>query len=409
MRRRSNRLLSAQNQLLGDGNGDGARSSPPLMPELDDAESSSLSENSKRRRSVTPSPKVAVKPLFLGTKKARNWDEEEVVVGPASNNCDHDSGGSIALPEGVINLDLPTNRLNCPVRSRAEDENTVFVQSYGEYFYNSLLQSSHHNEISKDDRYLSDEEREELVLLIAGIVTKRGLLQETLHLAVQILDRFFAQNLLDQWGNTYRSRVCVALSCYFAAHKIEERGFPPFIVDMTGGTGLLEYTEQDIDPQEILDMEMRICLALKFRLHKTTPCSFRDRFIQASFVGDGDAWPTIPSNKFISMVDYLLDVSLQSYDLISKSSSAIAASAIYLARKTLDLKDSHGLIWSPTLKHYTTYSANDMEGTVVELHKQQCATNNDIFNRFYKKYRGESKFCVALEAALHPEDLFQKH
>lgn len=149
-------------------------------------------------------------------------------------------------------------------------------------------------------------------------------------------------------------------SCYFAAHKIEEKGFPPFICDMTGGTGLLEYTEQEIEPQEILDMEMRICLALEFRLHKTTPCSFRDRFIQASFIGDGGAWPALPNKKFISMVDYLLDVSLQSYNLISKSSSTVAASAVYLARKTLQVKDSHGQIWSPTLKHYTSYSACDM-------------------------------------------------
>lgn len=118
---------------------------------------------------------------------------------------------SAALPEGVVNLDLPTNRLNCPIRSSPEDENTVFVESYGADFYSGVLESSRYIEISKDDRFLCDSEREELVLLIASIIAKRGLLQETLHLAVQILDRFFAQNLLDQWGNTYRSRVCVAL------------------------------------------------------------------------------------------------------------------------------------------------------------------------------------------------------
>lgn len=56
------------------------------MPDLDDEEESlPRFENSKRsRRSVTPSPKVAVKPLLLGTKKARKWNE--VVVGSASNN-----------------------------------------------------------------------------------------------------------------------------------------------------------------------------------------------------------------------------------------------------------------------------------------------------------------------------------
>lgn len=135
---------------------------------------------SKRRRlAVTPSP-VGFYELEDNLAKCR--------FDPSERRC---------LVEGVCDIDaIPSNRL-LPIRSCAEDDSTVFVRQYGDEFYRSLMEASHY--LTEEERArecdcgLSEEERKMAIHLMAGMTFTRKLSRRTLHLAVQLLTRYFAR------------------------------------------------------------------------------------------------------------------------------------------------------------------------------------------------------------------------
>lgn len=99
------------------------------------------------------------------------------------------------LPIAVLDLDATPTRRLFPVRSRPEDENTLFVQEYGQEFYSSLMNAPHYLFADQAGRNgLSVEERSVVVSMLAGIIIQRKLSSSTLHLAVQLMTRYFALN-----------------------------------------------------------------------------------------------------------------------------------------------------------------------------------------------------------------------
>lgn len=191
------------------------------------------------------------------------------------------------------------------------------------------------------------------------------------------------------------------------AHKIEEVELPPLLKDEIN-VGLLEHNNvtKSLKRQDVLDAETRICGALEFRFHKTTPLSYIDRFIHASAVGNGCLWPSTPNKIFSSLVLYLIDVSLLSKDLVSTHSSLVAAAAVYLARCTLGITCPKGIFWNDTLAYYTSYGVSDLRKPVTTLHKEQCSVNNEQKNKIYRKYCKEENHWVSQKAAPLQEMLF---
>lgn len=221
------------------------------------------------------------------------------------------------------------------------------------------------------------------------------------------------------------------------AHKIEEVELPPLLKDEIN-VGLLEHNNvtKSLKRQDVLDAETRICGALEFRFHKTTPLSYIDRFIHASAVGNGCLWPSTPNKIFSSLVLYLIDVSLLSKDLVSTHSSLVAAAAVYLARCTLGITCPKGIFWNDTLAYYTSYGVSDLRKLffypalvsipqherithtfkclsilhigkpVTTLHKEQCSVNNEQKNKIYRKYCKEENHWVSQKAAPLQEMLF---
>ena len=113
-----------------------------------------------------------------------------------------DAYSRTTLPLNVHDLDAnPTRRL-LPIRSEPEDENTLFIQSYGQDFYSSLMSRDYYIDADKARQNgLRVEERYMVVSLLAGIVIQRNLTDSTLHLAVQLMTRYFAldDSIPDEW------------------------------------------------------------------------------------------------------------------------------------------------------------------------------------------------------------------
>lgn len=158
-------------------------------------------------------------------------------------------------------------------------------------------------------------------------------------------------------------------------------------------------------------MEMSVCAALRFRLWQVTPYQFVYEFLRASHACSNAAClPTSHHHVFRNMVHYLMEIARVPYELANRSPSLITAAAIYLARATLGLRDASAdattnVIWTPTLQHYTGYSADQLKETVNLIHQQHRLAGEASLKQVHAKFGKEKYFKVSLKTALNVEDL----
>ncbi|MBA0567855.1 hypothetical protein Golob_005389 [Gossypium lobatum] len=164
------------------------------------------------------------------------------------------------------------------------------------------------------------------------------LVPDTLYLTVSLIDRFLSHNVIEK-----QRLQLVGVSCMLIASKYEEICAPRveefcFITDNT-------YTSGE-DP----------CIELEF------------------------------------LANYLAELSLVEYNFLKFLPSLIAASAVFLARWTLN-QSVHP--WDPTLEHYTSYKASELKTTVLALEDLQLNTNGCYLNAIHDKYKQQKFKCVA--------------
>ena len=186
--------------------------------------------------------------------------------------------------------------------------------------------------------------------------------------------------------------------------------------------------------RQITEMEKNICTILAFNLHIITPHHFANIFLRASYVsGNASNRPVcsmsyniserglveshVHSNGHLTMhflVDYFLEICLLQYDFVFLQPSKIAASAIYLARATLGIRDAEDPndkfrqgYFSRTLMYYSGYPAKDLEDTVLTLHEKHTKAQNDTLKSVYEKYKRKKYSFVALKPPID-RDLLKK-
>ncbi|KAF5204856.1 Cyclin-a2-1 [Thalictrum thalictroides] len=195
------------------------------------------------------------------------------------------------------------------------------------------------------------------------------LTSDTLYLTVYLIDRFLSQNFIE------RQRLqLLGITCMLIASKYEEICAPRveefcFITDNT-------YTKT-----EVVDMESKVLNYLEFQLSTPTVKTFLRRYLRAAH-----ASYTEPSLELEFLASFLTELTLVEYEFLKALPSLIAASAIFLARWTLD-QSSHP--WNATLEHYTSYKASDLKCTVSALQDLQKNTSGSPLNAIRDKYRQE--------------------
>lgn len=122
----------------------------------------------------------------------------------------------------------------------------------------------------------------------------------------------------------------------------------------------------------------------------------------------------VPSVELEFLANYLAELTLIEYGFLKYLPSLTAASAIFLARWTLDQSDhpwvgflmptrstrrsSHFkffaskangfyLVQNPTLEHYTKYKAPELKNAVLELQDLQLNTKGGMLNAIREKYK----------------------
>lgn len=120
----------------------------------------------------------------------------------------------------------------------------------------------------------------------------------------------------------------------------------------------------------------------------------------------------VPSVELEFMANYLAELTLAEYSFLKFLPSVTAASAVFVARWTLDQSnhpwvctffapwsghlfcnrmqpqnDSGNVLQNPTLEHYTRYKALDLKTTVLLLLDLQMNTSGSTLNAIREKYK----------------------
>ncbi|XP_009325604.1 PREDICTED: G2/mitotic-specific cyclin-B1 [Pygoscelis adeliae] len=205
-------------------------------------------------------------------------------------------------------------------------------------------------------KYLAGQEingnmRAILIDWLVQVQIKFRLQQETLYMAVAIIDRFLQDNAV-----TKKTLQLVGVTAMFIASKYEEM-FPPHIGDFA------YITDNTYTKFQICQMEMKILQALDFDLGRPLPPHFLRR---ASKIAEVDLEQHV-------LAKYLMELSIVDYDMVHFPPSKTAAAASCLALKLLN-----GCEWTPTLQHYMSYAESDLLPVMQHIAKNIILVNEGV-------------------------------
>lgn len=150
-------------------------------------------------------------------------------------------------------------------------------------------------------------------------------------------------------------------------------------------------------------MESQVVKHFSFQIYTPTSKTFLRRFLRAA-----QASHVMPSVEMEFLANYLTELTLIEYECLKFLPSVIAASAVFLAKWTMN-QSSHP--WNPTLEHYTTsyttYKASDLKESVQALQELQLNTKGCPLNSIRMKYKQEKfKSVSAFTSPELPDRLF---
>ncbi|KAM8972244.1 G2/mitotic-specific cyclin-B2-like [Pelodytes ibericus] len=237
----------------------------------------------------------------------------------------------------------------------AEDSsNPQLCSDYVKDVYNYLRQLEVQQSIRPN--YLKGMEVNErmrtiLVDWLIQVHSKFQLLQETLFMAIAIMDRFL------QFQPVSRNKLqLVGVTSLLLASKYEEMYLPEL-------SDFVYITDNTYTKAQIRQMEMMILQGLNFNLGRPIPLHFLRR---ASKCCSADA-------RQHSLAKYLMELTLLDYDMVHFHPSIIAAAALCLTQTILNTGT-----WDANLQFYTGYTKDDLlpvmqhiAKNVVQVHHNQ--------------------------------------
>ncbi|EYU22092.1 hypothetical protein MIMGU_mgv1a022268mg [Erythranthe guttata] len=175
--------------------------------------------------------------------------------------------------------------------------------------------------------------------------------QETLHLAVNCLDRY-----LSSVAGSYDLRApivivavaCMAIACKYVENRVSEFGLKEFV-----RISMNMFTCDDI-----VRTERVVLRQLNYELAGPTAWSFLERYLTVAELGE-------TRGSLGDMASYVVELSLVSYEMLRYLPSMVAASTVFLTRWILFPGDAP---WDAKMEDYTRYQPSDLKECVLELH-----------------------------------------
>ncbi|CAM6037834.1 unnamed protein product [Sphagnum compactum] len=214
-----------------------------------------------------------------------------------------------------------------------------------------------------------------LIDWLVEVAEEYKLVPDTLYYTISYIDRFLSTNVVP------RQRLqLLGVSCMLIAAKYEEICSPQV-------EEFCYITDNTYCREEVLEMERKVLNELNFELTTPTTKSFLRRFIRAAQAGY-----KAPSLSLEFLGNFLAELTLMEYCFLPYLPSLIAASAVFMAKLTLD---SSRHPWDSTLQHYTGYKPSELRECVVGIHEIQCNTKNCTLPAIREKYRQHKFKCVS--------------
>ncbi len=354
---------------------DQKRSGPGAIGGVQKRKVSGTSSSSLKEPTPVDADEPVRKKVHTTEAENRKLDgSKEAIAGPAIAAADF-LETKFEVPDGVKDLD-----------SEDRDDPLMVAEYATEIF--EYLRDLECNAIP-NPQYMSHQDDLEwktrgiLVDWLIEVHTRFHLLPETLFLAVNIIDRFLSEKVVQ-----LDRLQLVGVTAMFIASKYEEV-LSPHVANFR------HVADDGFTEAEILSAERFILSTLKYDLSYPNPMNFLRRISKADNYD-------IQSRTFAK---YLMEISLLDHRFMAFRSSHIAASAMYLSRVILDngpwvrppsLATSdilNGLVWlttrSPplqdeTIAYYSGYTEEEIEPVFILM--IDYLARPGIHEAFFKKY-----------------------
>uniref|UniRef100_A0A5B6YQ56 Putative cyclin-B3-1 isoform X2 n=1 Tax=Davidia involucrata TaxID=16924 RepID=A0A5B6YQ56_DAVIN len=214
-----------------------------------------------------------------------------------------------------------------------------------------------------------------LINWLVEVHLKFDLMQETLYLMVTLLDQYLSLVTIKK-----NEMQLVGLTALLLASKYEDF-WHPRVID------LISISAESYTRDQMLVMEKAILKKLKFRLNSATPYVFMLRFLKAAQ----------SDTKLEHLAFYLIELCLVESEALKFKASLLCASAIYVARCTLQMTPA----WTPLLVKHARYEESqirDCADMILRFHK---AARTAMLKVTYEKY---SRTDYSRAAAIKPLD-----
>ncbi|KAK9029587.1 hypothetical protein V6N11_026699 [Hibiscus sabdariffa] len=197
------------------------------------------------------------------------------------------------------------------------------------------------------------------------------LVPDTLYLTVSLVDRFLSHNFIEKQRLQLLGVTCMLIASNLSALLLRFEGSTKRFAHQewkNSASSLIIPTQEESSGLAGVENGERSSEFLVF----SVICSNHKNISQ------------VPCMELEFLANYLAELSLVEYNFLKFLPSLIAASAVFLARWTLN-QSVHP--WNPTLEHYTSYKATELENTVLALEELQLNTNGCSLSAIRDKYR----------------------
>ena len=210
---------------------------------------------------------------------------------------------------------------------------TSYVQDMYEHFRGKETETSVRPQYMENQPFINERMRSILVDWLVEVHLKFKLVPETLYLTVNLIDRYLARTEVSR-----PKLQLVGVTALLIASKYEEI-YPPELRD------LVYICDRAYSKNEILEMEEIILKKLEYKITIPSAHAFLVRYLKAAHA----------DKRIVQLSCFILDGTLQSYNMLQYLPSQLAAAAVFIARKTTGRN-----AWSPTLLKYAAYREEDI-------------------------------------------------
>ncbi|CAJ2635906.1 unnamed protein product [Trifolium pratense] len=207
---------------------------------------------------------------------------------------------------------------------------------------------------------LNERMRAILVDWLIEVHDKFDLMQETLFLTINLIDRFLAKQ------NIVRKKLqLVGLVAMLLACKYEEV-YVPAVSD------LIHISDKAYTRKDVLDMEKLMLNALQYNMSLPTVYVFMRRFLKAAQA----------DKKLERVAFFLVELSLVEYEMLKFPPSLVAAAAVYTAQCTV----SGFKHWNKTCEWHTNYSEDQLLECSMKMVVFHQKAGTGKLTGVYRKY-----------------------